>query len=275
MSEQTGASVYPVRPPADAPDPMRGEVLPAVGQLTLFDLAAIANEEHQLALLSGMEMISHAARAGDALIAAKAQVEHGEWLPWLEANFDASERTARRYMLVASNRPRVADLEEPSLRKALEAISGAETGVHFSSASAEWSTPQDLFDELDREFEFTLDVCANPSNAKCQHYFGPGGLAEDGLTESWRGVCWMNPPYGDEISRWVEKAHASASASATVVCLVPARVDTGWWWDHCRHGEIRFLRGRLRFGGGDAGAPFPSAVVVFPRAPHVMWWERA
>ena len=83
----------------------------------------------------------------------------------------------------------------------------------------------------------------------------------------------MNPPYGDEISRWVAKAHASADAGAVVICLVPARVDTGWWWDHCRYGEIRFIRGRLKFGGSDNAAPFPSAVVIFNREPCVKWWD--
>jgi hypothetical protein len=84
----------------------------------------------------------------------------------------------------------------------------------------------------------------------------------------------MNPPYGDEISRWIAKAHEAADGGATVVCLIPARVDTGWWWDHCRHGEIRFLRGRLKFGTSQNSAPFPSAVVVFGRPAGVVWWER-
>lgn len=143
--------------------------------------------------------------------------------------------------------------------------------VHYSSATPEWETPQDLFDDLDIEFSFTVDVCASAANAKCKRYFD---TATDGLTQEWTGVCWMNPPYGDAIASWVQKAWDSSTKSATVVCLVPARVDTGWWWEHCRHGEIRFLKGRLRFGGGDTAAPFPSAVVVFPREPKVVWWER-
>jgi N6-adenosine-specific RNA methylase IME4 len=92
------------------------------GQLALFDLAAIANREHQLALEAGAEMIWHWVRAGEALIKAKAQLRHGEWLPWLTANFEPSEWTARRYMLIASNRARVPDLIEPTQRKALEAF---------------------------------------------------------------------------------------------------------------------------------------------------------
>jgi phage N-6-adenine-methyltransferase len=143
--------------------------------------------------------------------------------------------------------------------------------VMGSSASDDWETPQDLFDDLDREFGFELDVCANDANTKCARYFSP---VEDGLAQEWRGVCWMNPPYGDEIPRWARKAYESSLLGAVVVCLVPARVDTAWWWDYCLTGEIRFLRGRLRFGASEAGAPFPSAVVVLEqgREHRVVWW---
>lgn len=149
-----------------------------------------------------------------------------------------------------------------------------EQGVHYRSDTDDWSTPQDLFDALHAEFGFEIDVCASESNAKCPTYFD---TETDGLSREWLGVCWMNPPYGDSISRWVQKAFESAQAGATVVCLLPARTDTRWWWEFCRHGEIRFLRGRLRFGGGDAGAPFPSAVVVFGRPANAFdaHWERA
>lgn len=143
--------------------------------------------------------------------------------------------------------------------------------VHYSSATDEWATPQDFFDGLDAEFGFDLDVCALDSSAKCDRYFTP---ETDGLAQEWTGTCWMNPPYGGEIVDWVAKARESAESGATVVCLVPARVDTGWWWDHCRFGEIRFLRGRLKFGDSDTSAPFPSAVVVFGREPKVVWWDR-
>lgn len=159
----------------------------------------------------------------------------------------------------------------PSEASVLRRASGA---VHFSSQTDEWETPQDLFDELDREFKFELDVCALDSSAKCPSYFTP---ESDGLGQDWKGFrCWMNPPYGDVIGDWIGKAASEAEAGATVVCLVPARVDTGWWWDYCRAGEIRFLRGRLKFGGSSNSAPFPSAVVVFGPdvEPAVRWWER-
>lgn len=145
-------------------------------------------------------------------------------------------------------------------------------GVHFSSATDEWATPQPLFDRLDREFSFDLDVCALDSSAKCDRYFTP---EDDGLLQTWTGTCWMNPPYGDAISGWMDKAFAAANAGATVVCLVPARTDTAWWWRTARLGQIRFLKGRLKFGEATSGAPFPSAVVVFAPGiePDVVWWN--
>lgn len=157
---------------------------------------------------------------------------------------------------------------EPTALKVRDAVS-RRMDVHYSSERDDWSTPQDLFDALNAEFHFDLDVCATPSSAKCAKYFTP---ELDGLAHEWTGSCWMNPPYGDEIKTWVKKAYDSRTR-ATVVCLVPARVDTGWWWDYCRQGDVRFLRGRLRFGGGETGAPFPSAVVVFPGNGHTLYWE--
>ncbi|HXH35235.1 MAG TPA: DNA N-6-adenine-methyltransferase [Plantibacter sp.] len=166
----------------------------------------------------------------------------------------------------------VVDLHpEPTAANVREVVQRG-MGVHYSSETDDWATPQDLFDLLHREFGFALDVCASDGNAKCGSYYT---REQDGLAQPWTGVCWMNPPYGTEIGAWVKKAAESAQAGATVVCLVPARVDTAWWWDYCRFGEVRFLRGRLRFGGGDTGAPFPSAVVVFGRPADVLWWERA
>ncbi|TDI81162.1 MAG: adenine methyltransferase [Caldithrix sp.] len=132
--------------------------------------------------------------------------------------------------------------------------------VHFSSRRNSWETPQALFDKLNEEFYFELDVCATLENAKCKKYYSP---AEDGLKQEWKGVCWMNPPYGREIGKWLKKAYESALAGTTVVCLVPARTDTAWWFDYCVRGEIRFIKGRLKFGGSMNAAPFPSAIIVF------------
>lgn len=136
----------------------------------------------------------------------------------------------------------------------------------FSSKTDRWETPQDFFEKLNQEFGFEIDVCALPENAKCSRYFSP---MDDGLKQDWTGVCWCNPPYGRAIGKWVEKAYASAVKGATVVMLLPARTDTRWFHDWIYgKAEIRFVRGRLKFGGAEYGAPFPSMVVVF-RSPMV------
>lgn len=142
-----------------------------------------------------------------------------------------------------------------------KALKPSKMAVHFSSATDMWATPQHVFDEWNDRFDFELDVCAVPENAKCQAFFSP---QQDGLKQEWRGVCWMNPPYGRGIGAWVKKAHESSIKNgATVVCLLPARTDTKWWHEHCMFGEVTFLRGRLKFGDAKAPAPFPSAMVVF------------
>lgn len=132
--------------------------------------------------------------------------------------------------------------------------------VYHRSQSTEWATPQDFFDALNAEFGFTLDVAAQPTNAKCARYFTP---EVDGLTQPWTGVCWMNPPYGRTIEPWMKKAYESALQGATVVSLVPARTDTRWWHRYTVHGELRYVQGRLHFGGAANAAPFPSVVVIF------------
>ena len=134
------------------------------------------------------------------------------------------------------------------------------TAGMMSSNRDTWETPEKLFLDLDKEFGFTIDVCALPENAKCASYFTP---EQNGLEQEWRGVCWMNPPYGREIAKWMRKAYESSKQGATVVCLVPARTCSAWWHDYAMKGEVRFLRGRVRFVGAKWTAPFPSAVVVF------------
>jgi len=135
------------------------------------------------------------------------------------------------------------------------------TDIHFSSETDEWPTPQDFFDGLNREFGFNLDVCATHENAKCDSYFTRD---DNGLLKNWSGsVLWMNPPYGRNIKQWMAKAHdAATNDRATVVCLVPSRTDTAWWHEYAMKHEIRFVRGRLKFGEAADSAPFPSAVVV-------------
>lgn len=138
--------------------------------------------------------------------------------------------------------------------------------VHYSSNRMDWETPIELFEAINREFHFTLDVCALADNAKCPRFFSP---EDDGLTRSWGSdICWMNPPYGRVIGLWMKKALTASERGATVVCLVPARTDTAWWHDYAmKASERRFIRGRVRFVGAKSSAPFPSALVVFRPKP--------
>ena len=132
--------------------------------------------------------------------------------------------------------------------------------VHFSSETDEWATPQWIFDALDKEFGFTLDPCSDGNNAKTARHF----TAKDSpLLQDWgTETVFMNPPYSG-CKEWMRKAYGAAHEGATVVCLVPSRTDTEWWHRYAMKGEIRFLRGRLKFGDAKTGAPFPSAVVIF------------
>ena len=135
--------------------------------------------------------------------------------------------------------------------------------VMFSSASDLWSTPQDFFDALDAEFHFTLDPCCTHENAKCAKHYTK---EDNGLALSWANeTVFCNPPYGRELPKWVRKCYEE-SERATVVMLIPARTDTRWFHDYIYgRAEIRFVRGRLKFGNAKNSAPFPSMVVIFRR----------
>ena len=132
----------------------------------------------------------------------------------------------------------------------------------FTSNTDMWATPLDFFIKLNEEFNFETDVCAIESNAKCKKFFTP---EMNGLKQEWTGVCWMNPPYGRGIGEWIKKAYESSLNGATVVCLIPSRTDTKWWHDYCMKGEVRLVKGRLKFGDSKNSAPFPSAVVIFSK----------
>lgn len=129
----------------------------------------------------------------------------------------------------------------------------------------EWGTPQKFFDDLNEEFHFTLDAAASVENAKCPHFYTK---ETDGLMQVWDGIVFCNPPYGKEISRWLQKGRDAADNGATVVFLIHARTDTRWFHNHVYKiaDEIRFIKGRLKFthkDGTNQSAPFPSMVVVY------------
>ena len=132
----------------------------------------------------------------------------------------------------------------------------------FSSKDQTWETPIEFFNKLDDIFKFELDVAASDDNHKCDRYYTE---ETDGLAQDWKGVCWMNPPYGRHQIKWIEKASEEADKGATVVCLIPARPDTKVWQNIIfpNASAICFIRGRLKFGNSKDSAPFPSALIVF------------
>lgn len=148
--------------------------------------------------------------------------------------------------------------------------------VHFSSKKQDWETPESVFNSIKAEFYPTVDVCATADNRKCFAWFGydKDGKFTDGLLQDWNideggkhtTVCWMNPPYGREIGKWVKKAYEESQKGCTVVALLPSRTDTKYFHDWIYNKptvEIRFLRGRVKFVGANSSAPFPSMIVIF------------
>ena len=139
------------------------------------------------------------------------------------------------------------------------------TKLMFSSKTDEWETPQRFYDELHNEFNFTLDPCSTDRNHKCEKYYTKD---QNGLEHSWGGeTVFCNPPYGRAISDWVHKAYSEwAVNGAEVVMLLPARTDTRWFHDYIYgRAEIRFVKGRMKFGRCKNSAPFPSMIVIFRR----------
>lgn len=120
--------------------------------------------------------------------------------------------------------------------------------VHYSSLSVDWATPKGIYDELDREFHFDND---------------PNPLATIELVGlvSWGKRNFVNPPYGRGLYQWIELAWRNPLS----VMLLPARTDTKWFHDIVLPyaSEIRFIKGRLKFGDAVNSAPFPSMVVIF------------
>ena len=128
--------------------------------------------------------------------------------------------------------------------------------------TVEWETPQDLFDRLNDEFHFTLDACATKENAKVSRFFTK---EQDGLKQDWTGeIVWCNPPYGRQMPLWIKKCHEHFIGGGTSVMLIPSRTDTKAFHEWILpFAELRFIKGRLRFGNSKENAPFASVIVVF------------
>lgn len=134
----------------------------------------------------------------------------------------------------------------------------------FESAKQEWETPPELFASLHAEFHFTLDAAATEENCKVPYFYS---VLDDGLNQDWGAhTVWLNPPYGEragKLSDWVKKSADAAKRGATVVMLIPARTNTNWFHDLCLKAEVRFIRGRPKFGDADHGLPLPLCLVIF------------
>jgi len=135
----------------------------------------------------------------------------------------------------------------------------------LSSEDMDWEIPQEFFDKLDSEFHFTLDPCATKETAKCDKFYTK---KDNGLLQNWADeIIFCNPPYGSAIKHWVKKCHDEARKPSTkIVMLMPARTDTIYFHEYIYHkAEIRFIKGRLKFGNSKNSAPFPSMIVIFKK----------
>lgn len=146
--------------------------------------------------------------------------------------------------------------------------------VCYSSKSNEWETPKDIFNLLNEEFHFELDAAATKDNHLCNYFYTK---EENSLVQDWSKFksIFCNPPYGREIGKFIKKGFEESLKGSVVVFLIPARVDTKWWHEYCSKGEVRFIKGRLKFNNRIfpswkedgthkiSPAPFPSAVVIF------------
>ena len=144
-------------------------------------------------------------------------------------------------------------------------------GAALMSEIDTWTTPRDFYNKLNNEFKFGLDAAAlQSSTLVADNWYGPDHpdtTRQDALVRNWTEdaegkMIWLNPPYGRSIKLWTAKAHLENQLGGGMVLLLPARTDTSWWHDYCIKHEVRFIRGRLKFGQSKNAAPFPSALVI-------------
>lgn len=137
----------------------------------------------------------------------------------------------------------------------------AQAVYYAGSATAEWYTPP-AFVALVVQVLGSIDVdpCSNTERSiPAERHFTQ---EEDGLSHYWYGRIYMNPPYGDVIGQWVKHLCREYMAGRTkeAIALVPARTDTQWFSLFSAFSQC-FIRGRLKFGGSETSAPFPSAAI--------------
>jgi phage N-6-adenine-methyltransferase len=140
----------------------------------------------------------------------------------------------------------------------------------FAKTSQDYETPIDLFNKLNAEFKFDIDLAASDTNKKVMTFFSE---KQDALQQDWTGkVGFLNPPQGYDGFKWEDwlaKAHDAAhTKGTTIVCLLPVRTNVKWWYKICMEAaEIRFLEKRLRFANNPNPLPQPMAIVVFKNCP--------
>jgi len=138
-------------------------------------------------------------------------------------------------------------------------------GYMATAKTVQWATPQWRVDEWVEELgkPFTFDPCCTPENAKAPEFLTED---DDGLKSPWWGRVWLNPPYGAGLKEWMMKANEELNSGRVeiIVALLPARTDTKWFHESVveRGHEVRFIKGRVRYGEGVSPAPFPSIYVV-------------
>ena len=152
-----------------------------------------------------------------------------------------------------------------------KAVAKGRNDGRWHNKGRDWATDKELYERLNKEFNFTLDVCASEWNKKNDIYFSE---KDNGLIQDWhKHICFMNPPYGKELGKWVEKAYNESRKGAVVVCLIPASTDLDWWHEFVLKGEIRYLRGRPRFytkEGKWQNTFSPSVIVIFRKEKEVV-----
>lgn len=156
----------------------------------------------------------------------------------------------------------------------------ADISATHSKGKDDWETPWWFVHLLENEFgAIDLDPCCTEESKKGENFYTE---EDNGLTARWWGTVFVNPPYS-QMAKWAQKAYSEAFLGNTrnILFLCAARTDTKAWWDYLRHGEVRFIKGRLKFidpnRGVVLGAPFPSALVVFSqnlwKTPSTVYWS--
>jgi hypothetical protein len=142
--------------------------------------------------------------------------------------------------------------------------------VLHSSKKHDWRTPGVVLDPVRELGPIGLDPCANPRHPIAKNWLASKGLETHWVKYKSRGLVYVNPPYGREIGKWVDKCIQEAKAGCEIILLVPSRTDTKWFnraWKSMS--AYCFWGGRITFVGAPAPAPFPSVLFYWGERPDV------